>query len=147
TPPGPATNATSVVYTVTFSTSVTGVDATDFALALSGVTTTPPLVVGGSGTTYTVTINGISGNGTLGLNLVDDDSIVDSSNRPLGGPGAGNGNFTGQVYTIDNIAPTVTINQALGQADPTNTSPIHFTVVFSEAVTDFATGDVTLSGT
>ena len=49
--------------------------------------------------------------------------------------------------TYDNVAPTVTINQAAGQADPTNTSPINFTVVFSETVTDFATGDVTLSGT
>jgi Ca2+-binding RTX toxin-like protein len=41
----------------------------------------------------------------------------------------------------------VTINQAAGQADPTDTSPIHFTVVFNEPVADFATGDVTLSGT
>src|SRR5205823_10752224 len=53
---------------------------------------------------------------------------------------------TGTV-TVDITAPTVTINQAVGQADPTNTSPINFTVVFSEATTDFATGDVTLSGT
>ncbi len=43
--------------------------------------------------------------------------------------------------------PTVTINQAVGQADPTATSPIHFTAVFSEAVTGFETGDVNLSGT
>ena len=33
--------------------------------------------------------------------------------------------------------PTVTINQAAGQADPTNASPINFTVVFSEPVTGF----------
>ncbi len=39
----------------------------------------------------------------------------------------------------------MTINQAAGQADPTNASPINFTVVFSESVSDFATGDVTLS--
>ncbi|MEO5948010.1 MAG: hypothetical protein ABIP79_14425, partial [Chitinophagaceae bacterium] len=44
-------------------------------------------------------------------------------------------------------APTVTINQAVGQLDPTTVSPINFTVVFSEAMTGFATGDVTLSGT
>ena len=43
-------------------------------------------------------------------------------------------------------APTVTINQAGGQADPTSASPINFTVVFSEAVTGFATGDVTFTG-
>ena len=42
--------------------------------------------------------------------------------------------------------PTVTINQAATQADPTH-SPINFTVVFSEAVTDFASGDVTFGGT
>ena len=53
----------------------------------------------------------------------------------------------GHSFTIDKTAPTVTINQAAGQADPTNASPINFTVVFSEPVTDFATGDVTLSGT
>jgi hypothetical protein len=41
----------------------------------------------------------------------------------------------------------VTINQASGQADPTGSSPINFTVVFSETVSGFATGDVTLSGT
>ena len=41
----------------------------------------------------------------------------------------------------------MTIDQAAGQADPTGTAPIHFTVVFSEAVTGFAAGDVTLSGT
>ncbi len=41
-----------------------------------------------------------------------------------------------------------TINQASGQADPTTTSPISFTVVFASPVTDFDdTADVTLSGT
>ena len=29
----------------------------------------------------------------------------------------------------------MTINQAAGQADPTSTRPINFTVVFTEAVT------------
>ena len=41
----------------------------------------------------------------------------------------------------------MTIDQAAGQNDPTNGSPINFTVVFSESVSDFATGDVSLSGT
>ena len=41
----------------------------------------------------------------------------------------------------------MTINQAAAQADPTNGSTINFTVIFSETVTGFATGDVTLSGT
>ena len=48
---------------------------------------------------------------------------------------AGNANTaaTGKTsYTDDNTAPTVTINQAGGQTDPTKNSPINFTVVFSE---------------
>jgi subtilisin-like proprotein convertase family protein len=49
--------------------------------------------------------------------------------------------------TADTTAPSVTINQASSQADPTSTSPIHFTAVFTEPVTGFSDADVTLSGT
>jgi hypothetical protein len=48
---------------------------------------------------------------------------------------------------VDTTSPTVTIDQTSGQGDPTSVSPIHFTVVFSETVTNFAGGDVALSGT
>jgi hypothetical protein len=47
----------------------------------------------------------------------------------------------------DLVRPSVTINQAGSQADPTASSPINFTVVFSESVVGFATGDVTIGGT
>ena len=47
----------------------------------------------------------------------------------------------------DIIPPSVTVNQAASQADPTNASTINFTVVFSEPVTGFTSADVTLSGT
>ena len=42
--------------------------------------------------------------------------------------------------------PTVTINQAAGQSDPTSDSPIHFTVTFSEAVTGFTSSDISFIG-
>lgn len=100
--PDPTSPATSVDWTVTFSESVTGVDATDFALVegggVSGSTITG---VTGSGTTWTVTANSGTGAGTLGLNLVDDDTIINAGSIPLSGTGAGNGNFTGQVYTVE----------------------------------------------
>lgn len=51
------------------------------------------------------------------------------------------------TWTIDAIAPSVTINQAAGQVDPTSNSPINFEVVFNEPVTGFTDTDVTLSGT
>ena len=41
----------------------------------------------------------------------------------------------------------VTVDQAAGQADPTNASPIHFTVHFSDAVDGFTDSDVALGGT
>jgi hypothetical protein len=46
-----------------------------------------------------------------------------------------------------NVNPSVTINQAVGQADPTTASPINFTAVFSEGVNGFTNSDVVLSGT
>jgi uncharacterized protein (DUF2141 family) len=135
-PAGPTTNATSVTYTVTFSEAVTGVDATDFALALNGVTAATPVAVSGSGTTYTVTVSGVSGTGTLGLNLVGDGTITDAAGNPL----TSAGNFTGQEYTIDQTAPTATITSSAAAA--TNTSPIPVTVTFSESVTGFTEADV-----
>src|SRR5207249_1054612 len=45
------------------------------------------------------------------------------------------------------LPPTVTINQAAGQADPTSTAPITFTAVFSEAVSGFTGSDVVIGGT
>jgi hypothetical protein len=106
------TNAGSVSWTVKFSQSVTGVDAGDFDLVPSSGLTVPSTnnpTVTGSGDTYTVTANTGSGDGTLGLNLDDDDSIIAGTGNELGGKGADNGDFTGQVYTIDRTAPTVTI--------------------------------------
>lgn len=99
------TSAASVSWTVVFTESVTGVDATDFTLVEGGsVTGTSITSVTGSGTTWTVTASTGAGTGTLGLNLVDDNTIVDSVLLPLGGTAAGDGNFTGEVYTIERVS-------------------------------------------
>src|SRR5438552_2836888 len=45
-------------------------------------------------------------------------------------------------FTVgDTTPPTVTIDQAAGQADPTNSSPINFTAVFSKPVSGFTGAD------
>jgi hypothetical protein len=52
------------------------------------------------------------------------------------------------TWTVDTIPPTVIINQASGQADPSSAISINFTATFSEPVTGFnSAADVTLSGT
>ncbi len=91
-----------VQWTVVFNTSVTGVDASDFTLVQAGGVTGANITgVTGSGATWTVSANtGIGTVGTLKLNLVDNDSIVNASSTPLGGAGVGNGNFGGQTYTL-----------------------------------------------
>lgn len=100
----PSAAGASVQWEVTFSGSVSGVDTTDFSLVQTAGATGANLVsVSGSGTTWAVTANTGTGSGTLRLNLVDDDSIV-SGGVKLGGAGLGNGNFTGQAYTL---LPTV----------------------------------------
>ena len=85
-PPGDPSYATNVNFRVTFSEPVQGVNADDFLLVTSGgLTVGDPIGVSGSAGVYTVSITGISGNGTLGLNLVDNDTIHDFDGNPLTG--------------------------------------------------------------
>ena len=80
--PSPVTNASTVSFTVTFSEAVTGVVANDFQLALGGTAAgTLSQVTQVSASVYTVMVSGITGSGTLGLNLVDNDSIHDAGRQ------------------------------------------------------------------
>ena len=96
------TNAAAVRFTVNFSEPVTGVNKADFSLTDNGINGASIESVSGSGASYLVTVDTGSGNGTLRLNLLDDNTIHDSVGDPLGGAGNGNGNFTsGEAYTIN----------------------------------------------
>jgi hypothetical protein len=122
------TNTTgNVDWTVTFSENVTGVDTADFVLTSNGLGGSPAIssvTQGANASVYTVTASTGTGSGTLGLNLNDDDSIADAAGHKLGGTGTGtaggsgtgNGSFTGEVYTIDRAAPTVTSAAVKGDA-------------------------------
>ena len=111
------TDADTVHFTVSFSETVTGVDTSDFSInatdtkALSGASVT---AVSGSGDTYSVTVETGTGDGRLGLDVIDDDTIVDTAGNPLGGPGAGNGGFTGgDTYEVQkNTMPLAHCPQA-----------------------------------
>jgi CSLREA domain-containing protein len=95
------TSAASVDFTVTFSEVATGVDISDFTLTTTGITGAYIFSVNSSGTTYTVTVNTGNDIGTIRLDVIDDDSILNSVGNPLGGVGTGNGNYTsGEVYSI-----------------------------------------------
>ena len=98
-------SASSVNFMVTFSKSVTGINTitpfSDFGLTTTGITGATITNVTGSDTSYTITVNTGSGNGTIRLDVVDDDTIRDTSDHPVGGNGNGNGSYTdGQAHTI-----------------------------------------------
>lgn len=143
------TNATLLNYTVTFSEDVTGVDVSDFLVTSTGNIsgTSIKSVTPVDGKTYTVQVEDLTGEGTVRLDVTDDDSVADSSGNKLGGTGTGNGDFkTGEAYTIDRTAPIVIIAVDNKQANPSFTQPVHFFVSFSEVMTGFDASDVMVSG-
>lgn len=78
---------------------------------------------------------------------MDNDSIVDALTNPLGGVGAGNGNFTtGGIYSIDKTAP-LTISSLRTDPIPTIAETVHFIVTFSEAVSGVDVSDFRLTTT
>jgi len=136
------TNATTVNYTVTFSAAVTGLAASNFSLTTTGgVSGTVGTPVAGSGnTTWTVPVNSIAGTGTLTLNLANDTGLSADITTTLP--------FAGETYTIDKTAPVPTITSStpgVSNGGTTNTTPIAFTITFSENVTGFVQGDLTVS--
>ena len=150
---GPATvpPSTSQQFTVTFSAAVTGVDAGDFVLTTTGAIAGASITgVSGSGATWTVTINVGGPSGTVRLDVVDNDSIVDGASTPLGGAGNGNGSFnTGEFYSVQTPPPppvVVSINRVGPATVPPSTSQ-QFTVTFSKPVTGVDAGDFVLTTT
>src|SRR5690606_1257437 len=81
--PGPF--ATSISYSVTFNKSVTGVSTDDFQLTTTSTVTGDIDSVSGSGSSYTVTVNNISGIGTIRLDLKGGTNIA-TTNGNIGTP-------------------------------------------------------------
>lgn len=130
-----------IVFDVVFSEAVTGFAANDVQLA--GTAGAANAVVSGSGTTYAVSVSGMTANGSVIAAVAAGAAEDAASNASLASTSA---DATVQFTGIDDVGPSVTINQGAAQADPTGTSPITFEVVFSEAVSGFAANDVVLGG-
>ena len=128
-----------VNFAVVFSSAVSDFTATD--VTVGGTATHGVPVVSGSGTTYNVAVP-VTSSGTVTAALLAG-VAHDSFNTPNTASTS-----TDNTVTYSTPSPlTVTVNQASGQADPTSTSPVNFTVVFSSAVSNFTNTDVTVGGT
>ena len=111
-------SATEINYTVTFSEAVNGVNAADFELAATGtasgaITAVVPIL---GGTSYTVTIGALAGDGKLGLNLKASGTGIQN-----GGGVAIAAGFTGEAITLDHTLPAAPAGLAL---DPSSDSGI-----------------------
>ncbi len=95
-------HASSEQFAVTFSESVVGVSTSSFQLTDTGSVAGSIASVTGSGSSYTVTVTGVTGNGTMRLDLKSSGAgIADAAgNVPAG-------YTSGQTYTIETPPPVI----------------------------------------
>ena len=138
TPNGSAVSTAPIVFTLTFNEPVTGVDIGDLG-AFGSVT--GMLTVGNfqavSSTVYTVNVTGMVSGEHVTLTLNAGGSAIQDA--------AGNALAANAVaaVTFDNVAPTAAITP---NGTTVNTSPITFTLTFSEPVTGVSLGDLMAEG-
>ena len=127
-----STNASSVDYTLSFSENVTGVDISDFTLTTTGTAAgTVASVSPVSASVYTVNINTITGTGTLRLDLKNTGTgIMDAATNAIT-----TGYTSGQVYTIDRVAPVIATVAVPANAVYSAGQNLDFTLNFNEPVT------------
>jgi hypothetical protein len=139
------TGTAPILFTIIFSEAINPATFTNTDVAITGTAGGTKVVAlsTSDNITWTATVTGMTTSGTVIANIA-----ANAAQDPAGNNSAA-ATFTDNQVTWDVIAPTVTINQAAAQADPTGTSPILFTIVFSEAINPatFTNADVTITGT
>lgn len=127
---GSPTNSGAVSFNVTFSEDVSGVDASDFNLLFAGTASGSITSVSAvDGHTYTVVVGGLSGVGSLRLDLNSSGTgIVDNAGNAI------RGGLTGASYSIDRVAPTVTGVDVPANGTYVAGQNLDFTVHLDEAV-------------
>ncbi|HEX5791708.1 MAG TPA: DUF4347 domain-containing protein, partial [Rheinheimera sp.] len=113
----PAANAASMVFTVTFDESVSNISGDDFTLVTTDTASGAiASVSAASGSAVDVTINTISGTGTLKLNLNGASNIVDDAGNGIAAYSAGS------VHNVDRDAPAAPGTPDLDAASDTGVS-------------------------
>jgi gliding motility-associated-like protein len=123
------TMASSVAYTVTFSKIVSNVDVSDFSLSTTGgAAGTIAGITSADNTVFSVTVNAITGSGTIGLNLNNAGTGI----TDIAGNNIATG-LTGDFYTFDRTVPTLSaVNIVSDNGNPVlakvgNTATLTFT--------------------
>ena len=140
-PASSPTNADVLVWQVTFSEALANVDAADFELTGASATLTVAAVDPNSPAQFDVTAAGndlADLNATVTLAFATGHNIADLAGHELTTTAPTNTNDV--TFTLDNMAPTVTITDV----PLTSIAPFTATFTFLEPVTGFAVGDITL---
>ncbi len=144
------TDSQTLVYKVTFSEDVTGVDAGDFVLSQGSAGAGSTASLTGSGSVYYATVSAAR-DGTYNLDLVSSGhGITDAADNPLADPNPTGADHTYAVSATvtDSTAPTLaSIERSDPSGELTPASTLVFEVTFSEAVQNVDAGDFELSGT
>ncbi|MEO9804606.1 MAG: Ig-like domain-containing protein [Reichenbachiella sp.] len=127
---GATTNVSPIPVTVNFDEPTTGLEEGEL------------IISGGTVSNFSITMGGYSfdliptGEGILTVDI-DENSAMDL---------AGNGHVAAEQFSItyDLTAPSLSLSTTL--SSPTNTNLIPVTATFSEAVTDFESSDLTVTG-
>jgi len=87
-----------------------------------------------------------SNNNTVTFNTLGDGTHSNCTIRVTDAAGNQSTALNVNSFTIDTTPLTVSINQAVGQTDPTSATPINFLVVFNKSVSTFNGSVVTIGG-
>ncbi|MES2374439.1 MAG: T9SS type A sorting domain-containing protein [Bacteroidota bacterium] len=94
-----STNAITVTFSFKTAQNISGLTTANFAVVSTGITDASVTAIAGASNSFTVTVHTGTGNGTLGLNFINDAGLsLPVNNKPF--PSAG-------YYTIDKTAPQI----------------------------------------
>lgn len=138
------TNTDPIVFTVTFGAPITATSFIDTDVSTTGTTAPGALTISvtevapNDGTTFEVSVSGMTGDGDVVISIPAG-SVTDGTDTNLVS--------NNENVTYDGTQPNVTIEKKVSQADPTNASPILFTVTFDEDIVpgSFTAADINLS--
>ncbi len=146
-----------ILILIEFDRNVNVSGGTPLIILETGTTNRPAYYISGSGTkilTFSYTV--VEGDSAVDLSYISNQielsgaQITDvfGNNATLDLPSSGTiGSLSyNKNINIDGIKPIGTLDLALGQADTTNTSPINYTLKFTEPVTGLNIDDFSLSG-
>lgn len=132
----PTTQST-IHFTALFNEAVEGPGSLSFVGSTANVGSPPLIVTSSDQMNFDVGVWGFSSDGgTVTANLAVFKDLAGNIGTALPS--------TDNSITVDNVRPRVTLNQAVGQTDPTIYQPLLYDVIFSEPVSGFTSSDILL---